>query len=243
MSTDLTLHRPSSSELSLSEDQAEWTAKQKYALGLGQNVGGADLAIYFHVCKRTGLDPFARQIYMLERWTKDGPKQTIQTGIDGYRLIAKRAAGAEGYGYGQTLWCGADGVWRDAWLSTEPPAAAKITVLWRGHEYPAVAVYGEYVQTVKSGDPNAMWKRMPANQLAKCAEALALRKAFPQDLSGIYTDDEMGQSDNPAPPQGSAPRVSAADFIGAEVVTTHLDDDVTGLDTVSPETHPGKDPR
>jgi phage recombination protein Bet len=188
------------SSLALAPDQDEFTDKQisiLKQLGVKDATLG-DMAVFFHQCKRTGLDPFARQIYMLARTQRDGDrwvtKQTIQTGIDGYRLIARRAADAarESLEYEDNLWCGPDGQWVDVWLSDKPPAAAKAVVLRNGHRFPAVAKWTEYVQTKKDGSPTAMWTRMAANQLAKCAEAAALRKAFPQDLSGIYTDDETG---------------------------------------------------
>ena len=189
MSTDL-VHAPAS-DLAITADQTFWTDKQRAALAqLGvARASNADLAVFFHHCTRTGLDPFARQIYMIQR---EG-KQTIQTGIDGFRLIARRAVdrSRETLGYEKTLWCGQDGVWNSVWLPEEPPHAAAVTVLRNGQPFPAIALYREYVATKQDGSPNRTWLNMPALMLAKCAEALALRKAFPQDLSGLYTSDEM----------------------------------------------------
>jgi len=206
--TELAIHQGST--LALTADQDYWNDKQLAALRhMGvEHAGEGDLAVFHHVCTRTGLDPFAKQIYMIGRQSSENingdwvkvTKYTIQTGIDGFRLIARRASDRlnETLEYEDTLWCGRDGQWLDVWVNPNtPPMAAKVTVLRHGKRFPAVATYSEYVQTVKSGDPNSMWARMPANQLAKCAEALALRKAFPQDLSGIYADEEMGQADRP----------------------------------------------
>lgn len=195
MSNELAQH--GGSELVLSDDQTFWTPNQKAALAqMGvDRATDADLAVFFHQCTRTGLDPFARQIYMIQR---EG-KQTIQTGIDGFRLIGRRAVDRtrETLEVSEAEWCGQDGVWRDVWLAQEPPAAARVTVYRNGGKFPAIALYSEYVGLKRDGNVTKMWATRPAGQLAKCAEALAWRKAFPQDLSGLYTNDEMAQADNP----------------------------------------------
>lgn len=200
--------------LAIRPDQTAWTPEQAAVLqqsGIDNEVTSAELSSFLHLCQRTQLDPFSRQIYLIGRYDRKAGRKvfTPQTSIDGYRVTAHRAAAKAGHklGYEDTVWCDSSGRWFDVWLSAEPPAAAKVVVIRDGQRFPAVAKYSEYVQTNRDDKPIGLWGKMPATMTAKCAEALALRMAFPHDLAGVYTAEEMAQADNPEPEQ-SQPRVT-----------------------------------
>lgn len=172
---------------------AEWSSQETQIIRqtIAPGITDAEMALFAQVCRRTGLDPFSRQVYAIKR----SGRMSIQTSIDGFRLIAERTGAYAGQ-LGP-LWCGDDGVWKDVWLSDRPPAAAKVAVLRNDFSEPLWAV--ARFKSFDAGTP--LWQRMPDVMLAKCAESQALRRAFPNDLSGLYTSEEMDQAgnDRPAP--------------------------------------------
>jgi len=139
-----------------------------------------ELALYLIVANKTGLDPFSKQIHFVKRKTKEGYVGAIQTGIDGYRAVAERSGG----------YAGSDDPVYDK--EDEKPNRATVTVykIIQGVRCPftATARWAEYCPPAPM---NFMWNKMPFLMLGKVAESLALRKAFPNDLSGIYTEEEM----------------------------------------------------
>jgi phage recombination protein Bet len=145
------------------------------------------------IAEARGLNPILGECYFVKRWDSEARRErwAVQAAIDSFRIKAEQTG----------LYAGQD----------EPEyeydehgqvTVARVKVWRKDWTRPAVGVarWSEYVQTTKEGKPTRFWSRMPHNQLAKCAEALALRKAFPAVLAKIYVSEEMDQADNETAP-------------------------------------------
>lgn len=175
-------------------DQEDWD--KKIQLWTDSYMKGAtkdEVSLFANVCKRTRLSPEVKQIHPVPRFDSKLNRQvwTFQISIDGFRLIAERtgryAPGRESsYAYNDKNE-----------LISATAYVKKMTDDGTWHEVAYTAFYKEYVQTTKDGTPTKFWKDMEHVMLSKCAESCALRKAFPADLSGLYTQEEMTQAQHP----------------------------------------------
>jgi len=137
-----------------------------------------EFAVFLNVCKKVQLDPFAKQIYAV----KYKGNLTAQTSIDGLRLIADRT-GRYAPGKAPTYTYDKDGVLESA------TAYIMKSVGGQWFEVSSTAYFKEYVNSF-----NNLWQKLPHAMLAKCAEAHALRRAFPNETSGLYATEEMDQA-------------------------------------------------
>ena len=153
-----------------------------------------ELKLFFFECRRRGVHPLDRLIHPVVRKDKDGARRvSFQTSIDFFRSEAEGTGeyrGQKDVEYGpMTEWDKID---------KKVPEYAKATIKrFDEHtgdiiEISATAYWEEYYPGEQLG---FQWRKMPRLMLGKCAEALALRKAFPRKLAGLYTFEEMQLTD------------------------------------------------
>ena len=180
----------------------------------------AELKLFIYDNTRRGINPLDKMIH----FTKRKGKYTPLVGID---FMRTRAAESGDY-------AGSDDA---VFEGGERPDSARVTV-WRFVQgqrcgFTATARWSEYYPG--DGDAGFLWRKMPHTMLAKCAEALALRKGFPQQISGLYTAEEMAQASEDAPPPRVQPIRSATPVVVAQVVASDEPTDLFPDDAQEPE--------
>lgn len=173
-----------------------------------------EIQLFMQYCQAKGLDPFGREIYSIKR----SGRVTFQISIDALRM---KAEDTNEYNGQETHWCDENGKWVDVWVSALPPFAARVSVYRKGIDKPfvGIALWTEY----KPADNDFIWKKMPSNQLAKCAEAIALRKAFPRKLGGLYAGEEMEQADKAGT---SKPKIAMPKAVSKHTETEAVSSDI-----------------
>ena len=147
---------------------------------VAQGATDAELNLFLYQAKRTGLDPLTRQIYFI----KMSGRPVIMASIDGFRVIADRSGDYAGQDEPIFIY--------DA---NQPNVllCCKVKVYkWHGKDRFLAATGVAFMNEYRVANSTS-WIKMPHVMLSKVAESKALRQAFPQDLSGLYTSEEMEQ--------------------------------------------------
>jgi phage recombination protein Bet len=202
-----------------------------------------ELAVFLHSCRVLSLDPLLRQAYWIRRG--EPPKGTLQVGIDGFRAIAERSgvyAGAESIEYrGVTEWS-----YKRQTIMVPELARAVIWKVVAGHKsaFTGEAFWSEFVPTAEKDA--FMWASKPRLMLGKCAEAQALRRAFPAQLGSIDYSDQVGADMTNPPvlniepepePEHEAPRARQHRLAArhAQIFDTNYDDQAVQHEAESAE--------
>lgn len=151
---------------------------------LANGASEQEFAVLMEMAKSRHLNPLLSQIWFVQRWDSQKNRMVwaCQVSIDGLRAQAERTG----------LYAGQDEPEYE-YEKDGTVKLARVKVYRKDWERPAVGVarWSEYAARKKDGSLTGMWSSKPHIMIGKCAEALALRKAFPAEAAGLYTSEEM----------------------------------------------------
>lgn len=140
----------------------------------------AEFRMFTEICRATGLNPFKKEVWFI----KAGDRPQIMTGIHGFYAIANGNSDFDGVEVGVI---GRAGEYLPQTYPGNDYIGAWAKVYRKDRRLPTegIAMLADY----DKGSGN--WRTMKRVMICKCAESVALRKAFPQQLNGLYTSEEM----------------------------------------------------
>jgi phage recombination protein Bet len=221
-------------------DKSGWMALIDAVFPLATSIDSVILALSY--CRARNLDPFKKPVHIVPMWSKERGAyvDTVWPGIGELRTTAFRTktyAGCDACVFGEDITKRFDGTVgkgdkaRNMSVEVTFPSWAQLTV-YRMIDGQRVAVQGPrvywtetYAAQGRSVVPNEMWQKRPRGQLEKCAEAAALRRAFPEELGNEYAAEEMSgrhldadTTSAPIPVQAESVGSQLDEFAAAEPV-------------------------
>lgn len=185
---------------------------------IAADLGPEEFDMFVEQAKRAGLDPFKRQIFPLV-FSKNNPEKrrvSIVIGIDGYRMLAERSGTYRpddkppAFEMDDKL----KGVTNPLGIVSCTKSAYK-HMHGEWHRVTDTVYWDEYVPTrTWNGETklDGQWGKMPRVMIAKCCEAVVLRKGWPDVFSGMYAEDEVAQE-------------RYLDLTASEAVEAHAEDE------------------
>jgi phage recombination protein Bet len=143
-----------------------------------------EMALFIFHCQRLGIHPLDKMIHPV-KYGGDDPKMVFISSIDYFRSAAEETDEYDGQDEPEFEGtCEQNPDW---------PELARVRIYRKGFSRPFIGIarWKEFYPGDKKG---AMWRKMPHNMLAKCAESQAFRKAFPKKFNEMFTPEEMEQA-------------------------------------------------
>lgn len=209
-------------------DRGQWTALVESVFPTAKSPEAVIMALSY--CSARKLDIFKKPVHIVPMWdsAKRDYVETVWPSINEVRTTAfrtKQYAGCNEAEFGEDITLTFSGrtkegnSWVDKEVTLTVPEWCRITVCRldatgtpRNYVGPKTYWKESYATSGKSELPNQMWSKRSRGQLEKCAEAAALRKAFPEEVGDMITAEEMeGQVilDGKSEPQDKPNQLSA----------------------------------
>lgn len=191
--TKLDTYRPPAAVVAAGIHDSEWlTMRNLYPGAKPESV-----LMIWHYCKARRLDPFKKPCHLVPMRVKEGSewktRDVVLPGIYEYRITAHRTGEYRGhdkptYGVMKKI-AGVEAPEFCEFIAHRGPAGSNRST-WAS--FPVTVWFHESVTRKSDGDhANDRWSDAPRQMLTKCAEAAALREAFPEEMGGVPTAEEM----------------------------------------------------